>query len=173
MTEQKSEAKVDNVGSSRQVFMVRNPKNKEIFVLAINDNKQILTSQNFKLNGWEGLRIEQSSESGVYFITSNKDPSKVLACDNNGKLHITGNRVVNGWEGWKLEHANNNIYFIVSNKHRFVLAINNDGVVRTTKNRVANGWEGIQILSIFRSNSSQKTGIFIRSNKQNKQLAID
>ena len=124
-------------------FVVSNSKQR---VLAINDEGNVVTTTNKMANGWEGLRFEHGP-GRIVFISSNKDPNRVLAINSeDGSVLTTQNRMAGGWEGIDIQNAgrgHEGVFFLSSHvQHKHVLAVDDNGNVLTTSNRHAKGWEG-------------------------------
>jgi len=54
-------------------------------------------------DGWEGVKIVNSPQDGVFFLIRNKDKVSVLAASDDGKVVTTRGNDPNGWEGWRLQ----------------------------------------------------------------------
>merc|ERR1711934_635491 len=127
-------------------FIVRNKCGEK--VLGINDNGEVTTTTNKAARGWEGIRIENAGQVGVYFLTRHKsNGSVILATNDQGVPCTTGNRVAAGWEGFCIENSNvDGVFYLVRNKDkRHVLACADNGKVCCTTNKAAAGWEGCRL----------------------------
>jgi hypothetical protein len=89
----------------RSVFLSRNKGNGK-FVLAIDNQGNVLTTQNRVRGGWEGFELIHHltpKQESVITLQRVAHPRFWLACSDTGRIQSTKGCNLNGWEAWKIK----------------------------------------------------------------------